>query len=186
VSVKHALLALLEKPRYGYELRAEFEQRTGASWPLNVGQVYTTLSRLERDGLVEAGGTDAEGRSLYQLTEAGRVEVKGWFDSPVERTQPQRDELAIKLAVAVAVPSVDVGKVVQQQRNATMQALQGYRRQARSGAGDDLAGGLVLDRLVFAAEAEIRWLDHCESRLRRAAATSTAPEPTEPTDGGTR
>jgi DNA-binding PadR family transcriptional regulator len=188
--VKHALLALLEKPHYGYELRAEFEQRTGASWPLNVGQVYTTLARLERDGLVEAGGTDAEGRSLYQLTEAGKVEVKGWFDTPVERTQPQRDELAIKLAVAVAVPSVDVGKVVQQQRNATMQALQGYRRQSRSGAGDDLAGGLVLDRLVFAAEAEIRWLDHCEARLRRAAASSTAsstaPEPVRPSEGGGR
>ena len=184
MSVKHALLALLEDaPRYGYELRAEFEERTGASWPLNVGQVYTTLSRLERDGLVEAGGTDAEGRSLYQLTEAGKVEVKGWFDTPVERTQAQRDELAIKLAVAVAVPSVDVGKVVQQQRSATMQALQGYRRQARSGAADDLAAGLVLDRLVFAAEAEIRWLDHCESRLRRAAVQSTAPDPIE---GGAR
>ena len=109
-----------------------------------------------------------------------------WFDTPVGRTQPQRDELAIKLAVAVAVPSVDVGKVVQQQRNATMQALQGYRRQSRSGAGDDLAGGLVLDRLIFAAEAEIRWLDHCESRLRRAASTSTAPEPAESTEGGAR
>ncbi|MGH3353632.1 MAG: PadR family transcriptional regulator [Nocardioides sp.] len=184
MSVKHALLALLEDaPRYGYELRAEFEERTGASWPLNVGQVYTTLSRLERDGLVEAGGTDAEGRSLYQLTEAGKVEVKGWFDTPVERAQAQRDELAIKLAVAVAVPSVDVGKVVQQQRSATMRALQGYRRQARSGAAEDLAAGLVLDRLVFAAEAEIRWLDHCESRLRRAAAQSTTSDPAE---GGAR
>jgi DNA-binding PadR family transcriptional regulator len=50
VSVRHALLALLsEGPKYGLQLREEFEARTGEVWPLNVGQVYTTLQRLERD-----------------------------------------------------------------------------------------------------------------------------------------
>ncbi len=53
MSVRHSLLALLEEgPRYGYQLRSEFEHRTAAAWPLNVGQVYSTLARLERDGLV--------------------------------------------------------------------------------------------------------------------------------------
>jgi DNA-binding PadR family transcriptional regulator len=66
VSVRNALLALLEQgPRYGYQLRAEFEHRTGGTWPLNVGQVYTTLARLERDGLVEGRGADGEGRVMY-------------------------------------------------------------------------------------------------------------------------
>jgi DNA-binding PadR family transcriptional regulator len=174
VSVRNALLALLEQgPRYGYQLRAEFEHRTGGTWPLNVGQVYTTLSRLERDGLVEGQGADGEGHVMYAVTTAGRDEVVSWFTSPVSRAQPPRDELAIKLALAVTTPGVDVGTVIQQQRSATMTAMQDYTRLKRQAGvaheGDDLAWGLVLDSLVFTAEAEIRWLDHCEARLRRAA-----------------
>ena len=177
MSVKQALLALLEQePMYGYQLRAEFERRTGSTWPLNVGQVYTTLTRLERDGLVENAGADDEGHAFYRLTDGGRDEVTAWFSTPVGRTQPPRDELAIKLALAVTVPGVDVGAVIQQQRTATMTALQDYAVLKRRAAGAteraDLAWGLVLDSLVFAAEAEIRWLDHCEARLRRAARAS--------------
>jgi DNA-binding PadR family transcriptional regulator len=173
VSVPHALLALLsEGPKYGLRLQSEFESRTGEVWPLNVGQVYTTLSRLERDGLVSGQGADGEGHVMYAVTDAGRDEVVSWFTSPVPRTQPPREELAIKLALAVSVPGVEVGAVIQQQRSATMAALQDYTRLKRRAAGDDpheLAWGLVLDSLVFNAEAEIRWLDHCEARLRRAA-----------------
>ena len=172
---------------YGYQLRAEFEQRTGETWPLNIGQVYTTLTRLERDGLVEIvghGGADetdqadqASDRQVsYRSTESGRSEVSEWFATPVPRSQPPRDELAIKLAIAVTLPGVDVGTIIQRQRSATMSALQDYTRLKRSGrAADpqdpaDLAWSLVLDSLVFDAEAEVRWLDHCEARLRRAAA----------------
>lgn len=171
MSVRQALLALLEQePMYGYQLRLAFEQRTGSTWPLNVGQVYTTLTRLERDGLVEEAGEDADGRAVYRLTGAGHEEVAAWFTTPVARTQPPRDELAIKLALAVSVPGVDIGTVIQQQRSATMSALQDYTRLKRRAAGDaDLAWSLVLDSLIFSAEAEMRWLDHCEARLRRAA-----------------
>jgi len=172
MSVKQALLALLEVgPMYGYQLRAEFEARTGATWPLNVGQVYTTLARLDRDGLVEPAGEDAEGHAFYGITGAGRAAVANWFETPVSRATPPRDELAIKLAIAVTVPGVDIAGVIQRQRAATIRALQDYTR-LKSGAEDpaDLAWLLVLDSLVFAAEAEIRWLDHCESRLARAAA----------------
>lgn len=172
MSVRQALLALLEQgPMYGYQLRAEFEQRTGSTWPLNVGQVYTTLNRLERDGLVEGRGEDGDGHVVYAVTPSGRTEVATWFGSPVPRTQPPREELAIKLALAVTVPGVDVGAVIQQQRSATMAALQDYTRLKRRAGGNEpgeLAWGLVLDSLVFSAEAEIRWLDHCEARLRRA------------------
>ena len=173
MSVKHAVLALLEQePMYGYQLRTEFEQRTGTTWPLNVGQVYTTLTRLERDGLVAGAGADPEGHVIYEITGAGREEVAAWFTTPVARSQPPRDELAIKLALAVTVPGVDVGTLIQRQRSATMTALQDYTRLKRGAVGDDpadLAWSLVLDSLVFGAEAEIRWLDHCEARLRRAA-----------------
>jgi DNA-binding PadR family transcriptional regulator len=192
MSVRQALLALLEEgPRYGYQLRAQFEERTGATWPLNVGQVYTTLTRLERDGMVEGSEVDAEGHVVYRITDSGRGEVATWFTTPVPRTQPPRDELAIKLALAVTVPGVDVGTVIQQQRSATMTALQDFTRLKRSGPASgadasrsDLAWSLVLDSLVFGAEAEIRWLDHCEARLRRAqlerpAAVDVAPVPSD-------
>jgi len=184
MSVRHALLALLEDgPMYGYQLRAEFETRTGSTWPLNVGQVYTTLARLERDGLVSAEGDDGEGHVVYLITDAGREEVATWFASPVARTQPPRDELAIKLAIAVTIPGIDVGSVIQQQRSATITALQDYTRLKREAT--DLAWGLVLDSLVFGAEAEVRWLDHCEARVRRhtrergAAPVSPAASPEE-------
>ena len=203
MSIKAAMLALLEPgPMYGYQLRAEFEQRTGGTWPLNIGQVYTTLSRLERDGLVEhvsGGGADVEtdqtdradradraGQVRYRVTPAGRDEVSAWFTTPVSRTQPPRDELAIKLAIAVTLPGVDVASMLQRQRTATMSALQDYTRLKRTGRAsrpdqaEDLAWSLVLDSLVFDAEAEIRWLDHCEARLRRAVTEGTLHTPARP------
>ena len=188
MSIRHGLLTLLEaRPMYGYELRSEFEGRTARTWPLNVGQVYSTLARLERDGFVQREGEDDKGHAYYRITREGRQEVHDWFATPVSRTAPPRDELAIKLALAISVDGVDVRAVIQAQRTATMKALQEYTllkpRAARAPSGDDateLAWVLVLDALVFQSEAEIRWLDHCEARLARAAAESRAVAPSSP------
>jgi DNA-binding PadR family transcriptional regulator len=176
MSIKYGLLALLERePMYGYQLRTEFEAATGSTWPLNVGQVYTTLARLERDGLVEpVGGSDDEGRIAYRLTEAGRSEIESWWLTPVDRDSTPRDELVIKLALAVTAPGVDVQRVVQTQRTATLKHLRDLTR-LKSRASDeptthDLAWLLVLENLLFAAEAEVRWLDHVESTLSRMPA----------------
>jgi DNA-binding PadR family transcriptional regulator len=179
VSVRHGLLALLaDGPSYGYQLRARLEERTGGTWPLNIGQIYTTLTRLQRDGLVEPVGDDGAGHATYQITPAGRASVADWFRSPVDRAAPARDELAIKLALAVGSPMADVREVVQVQRSATMRALQEYTRlKVAAGRADDLAWLLVLDALVFQAEAEVRWLDHCETRLARAAGPQRADTP---------
>ena len=109
MSVRQSLLAILDQgPCYGYQLRAEFDRRTGSTWPLNVGQIYNTLERLERDGLVEKGEPDAEGHVYWAITAAGSAEVAGWLASPVSRSGGTRDELAIKLAVAATLPGVDV------------------------------------------------------------------------------
>ena len=184
MSIRHGLLALLERgPSHGYQLRAEFDAATGATWPLNVGQVYTTLDRLERDGfVVQDGPADDDGRIAYRITDDGRAEVRAWFTSPVSAKAAPRDELAIKLALAVTTPGVDVVSVVQTQRSSTMTSLQELTRlKLRAGADDgELAWSLVLDSLVFRAEAEIRWLDHCEARVARAATKRTAVAPVTP------
>ena len=182
MSVKHALLTLLDRgPMHGYQLRAEFEASTGATWPLNIGQVYSTLARLERDGLVSPVEGGDESQRLYAITEAGQNEVAAWFSTPVAG-EPARNEVTIKLAFAARTPGLDVAEVVQIQRRATIKALQDYTR-AREQAGSDLAWQLVVDSLIFAAEAEVRWLDHCETKLARAARTrpqngSVTPAPT--------
>jgi DNA-binding PadR family transcriptional regulator len=174
MSVKHGLLALLERgSRYGYQLRSEFEAATGGTWPLNIGQVYTTLARLERDGLVRALPESDGGQRPYEITDDGRVEVTLWFATPISQSDRPRDELAIKLALALTTPGVDVRSVVQTQRTATMRMLQEYTRLKNTANGPrDLAWRLVLDAMVFRAEAEVRWLDHCESSLARYAPTA--------------
>jgi DNA-binding PadR family transcriptional regulator len=180
MSIRHGLLALLERgTRYGYQLRTEFEQTTGGTWPLNIGQVYTTLARLERDGLVRALPEADSGQRPYEITPDGRVELTLWFASPVEQRDRPRDELAIKLALALTTPGVDVRAVVQTQRTATMRALQELTRLKAGEPGEgDLAWRLVLEAMVFRAEAEVRWLDHCESSVARyAAAPSHAKRP---------
>ncbi|MFJ3769223.1 PadR family transcriptional regulator [Streptomyces sp. NPDC090082] len=188
MSIRHGLLALLERgPRYGSQLRTEFESRTGSTWPLNVGQVYTTLNRLERDGMVAQGGADEAGHTLYAITDSGRAELRTWFEKPVDRTSPARDELAIKLAMAVGAPGVDIRNVIQSQRRHTVKAMQDYTRLkaqallAVEGGGarerDDVAWLLVLEQLIFQTEAEARWLDHCEARLIRLSATAAAAGP---------
>ncbi|MEW1723662.1 PadR family transcriptional regulator [Streptomyces sp. NPDC093109] len=186
MSIRHGLLALLEHgPRYGSQLRTEFESRTGSTWPLNVGQVYTTLNRLERDGLVVQEGEDAAGHALYLITRAGRAELHSWFRTPVDRANPPRDELAIKLAMAVGAPGVDIRAVIQSQRHHTIRAMQDYTRlKAQALAAvptnrDEVAWLLVLEQLIFQTEAEARWLDHCESRLIRLSLTQpvTAAQP---------
>jgi DNA-binding PadR family transcriptional regulator len=171
MGVRHGLLALLDEgPAYGYQLKAAFEERTGGTWPLNIGQVYTTLARAERDGLVAQLEADDDGRVVYEITVAGRTEVARWFAAPVRRDVAPRDELTIKLALAVTAPGVDVGAIVQAQRAETMRTLQSLTRLKIDGAeSPDTAWLLVLERLIFDAEAEARWLDHVEARLRRAS-----------------
>jgi DNA-binding PadR family transcriptional regulator len=168
VSVRHSLLAVLSAgPMHGYGLKTEFEAATGDVWPLNVGQVYTTLGRLERDGLVTAVA-DADGQKVYQITEAGRDELDRWFETPVPREVIPRQEVAIKLVFAMRSGVADVAAVVQRQRVATVRALQDVTRlKAAAESSGDLAWLMMLDALVFQAEAEARWLDMCEARLAK-------------------
>jgi len=148
MSIRHALLALLaEGPKYGLQLREEFESRTGEVWPLNVGQVYTTLQRLERDGLVESDG-DAEGpQKSFHLTEGGAGELAEWLRTPPDLSAPPRDELVIKVLVAIRLPGVDVHEVIQAHRRYLVELMQQWTRLKTDEADFDLSLALVVDVL---------------------------------------
>lgn len=168
MSVRHALLALLsEGPKYGLQLRQEFEARTGEVWPLNVGQVYTTLGRLERDGLVESDDDEEGPQKGFRITREGAEELHQWLRTPPGDAAPPRDELVIKVLVALTVPGVDVGDVLQAHRRHVIEAMQRYTRLKRDASEGDVGLALVADAEIFRIEAIVRWLDAAEVRLQR-------------------
>jgi len=172
MSVRHAMLALLsEGPKYGLQLREEFEARTGEIWPLNVGQVYTTLQRLERDGLVESDGTGGEGpQKGFRITAEGEQELARWLRTPPDLSSPPRDELVMKVLVALRVPGVDVHAVIQAHRRYLVELMQQWTRIKEDDTGDGLNMLLAVDAELFRLDSVIRWLDAAEARIRRAAA----------------
>ena len=169
MAVREGLLALLrEGPSHGYQLKTAFESATGGTWPLNVGQVYTTLQRLERDGLVETSDREGErSRKRYRITSAGDRELAAWLRTPPELVPPPRDELVIKVLVALEVPGTDVQEILQVHRRRVIEVMQSYT-QVKAAAGEkDVALALVADAELFRLEAIIRWLDAAEVRLKQ-------------------
>jgi DNA-binding PadR family transcriptional regulator len=177
MSVQHALLALLaEGPKYGLQLRQEFEENTGEIWPLNVGQVYTTLQRLERDGFVESDDNEEPGpRKGFHITEPGEKELTDWLNTPPDMTSPPRDELVIKVLSALKVPGVSVHDVIQVHRRYVVELMQQWTRLKEDEADFDLSFALVVDAELFRLDSVIRWLDTADGRLRRAELEPSAP-----------
>jgi DNA-binding PadR family transcriptional regulator len=176
MSVPHALLALLsEGPKYGLRLQTEFESRTGEVWPLNVGQVYTTLQRLERDGLVETDDGEGErSRKRYRITSTGDRELADWLRTPPDLVPPPRDELVIKVLVALQVPGIDVQEILQVHRRRLIEVMQRYTQVKASAEDDDMVLALVADAELFRLEAIVRWLDAADVRLKQQPSPATA------------
>jgi DNA-binding PadR family transcriptional regulator len=176
VSVSYALLALLsEGPKFGLQLRQEFEAGTGEVWPLNVGQVYTTLQRLERDRLVESDDLNEDGpQKRFRITEEGRDELGTWLRTPPDLSSPPRDELVIKVLVALRVEGVDVLDIVQVHRRYLVELMQQWTRLKEDIAEHDLSFALVVDAELFRLDSVVRWLDAAVGRLKRAAADGVA------------
>ena len=184
MSVPHALLALLsEGPKYGLQLRQEFEARTGEVWPLNVGQVYTTLQRLERDGLVESDGTGQDGpQKGFRITVRGGQELAGWLRTPPDLSSPPRDELVIKVLVALRVPGTDVHEVIQVHRRYVVELMQQWTRIKEDAAEDDVGLGLAVDaaerpHLARPLAVDLRHGAQFEGGHRRTPAAGTARDP---------
>src|SRR5947208_1477763 len=186
MSVRYALLALLsEAPKYGIQLRQEFEARTGEVWPLNIGQVYTTLQRLERDGLADSDDSEMDGlQKGFRITDAGQRELEDWLRTPPDTAVPPRDELVIKVLVALGVPGVDVPELLQVHRRRLVEMMQRYTR-LKEDALDDVGVALVVDAEIFRLDALIRWLDSADARVRRLP-PSTAVKPARSTSAPRR
>lgn len=179
MSVRHALLALLAgEPRFGLQLKHDFEVRTGEVWPLNAGQVYSTLQRLARDELVTTDGIESDaGKRMYRITPTGRDELDSWFQSAPSDIPP-RDELVIRVLVALAVPDVDVSEIIQAHRRRLVETMQAFTRLKADAS--DLALLLVADAELFRLDAAVRWLDAAQARITNGARTWPAtarPEP---------
>jgi len=177
MSVRHALLALLtEGPKYGLRLREEFEARTGEVWPLNVGQVYATLQRLERDGLVESDGTGDDGpQKGFRITAEGEQELARWLRTPPDLSSPPRDELVMKVLVALRLPGTDVHAVIQAHRRYLVELMQQWTRIKEDDAQGDLNMLLAVDAELYRLDSVVKWLDAAEARVNRAVADGTMP-----------
>ena len=186
MSVPHALLALLTGgPKYGLRLQSEFEAKTGEVWPLTVGQVYTTLQRLERDGLVQTDGEEGErSQKRYRITSTGERELTEWLRTPPDLVPPPRDELGIKVLVALEVPGTDIHEILQAHRRHVVEVMQRYTQIKAAATEDDVALALVADAELFRLEGIVRWLDAAEVRLTQLPLPASSPAgdvPTEPT-----
>lgn len=169
MGIKEGLLALLaDGPRHGYQLKLDLEAATGEGITVNVGQIYSTLQRLERDGLVEQGSRDDEGRIVYEVTPAGREVVARWAGDPEDLASAGRDEVSIKVLLSLFTGGLDAHDVIESQRRSTMGLLQDLTRLRARDEEGDLAWQLHLDRLMYSAEAELKWLDRVEERLQTA------------------
>lgn len=169
--MRYAFLALLsERPRHGYELKQELEETFSQVLPpLNAGQIYTTLARLERDGFVRGHDVpeDTRNKRVYELTAAGTEALRAWAQgpSPVLRV---KDEFFIKLILAAKTGLADPRTLVERQRREYLQALRDLNNLASRGDGKlDAAGALLVEGATLHLEADLKWLDRCEERLTR-------------------
>ena len=154
MAIREALLALLEQsPSTAYQLKQGFERATSRIWPLNMGQISTTLQRLHRDGLIEEEPKRHDEAVVWKLTDDGRREAEQWWLTPVTLEQRGRDELVMKLAFAAVTPGVDLNQLIERQRICLQRLLHDVTRAKRLTDADNIAARLVLDHHIFATEA---------------------------------
>ena len=166
--LKYALLGLLaQRPRHGYELKAAFEELLGGTWPLNIGQVYTTMGRLERDGLVRCEVVEQDprpDRKVYSLTETGEKELDRWLAEPVGEPVRLKDELFLKLLLHGVLGTVDPTELIATQRQRCLDAL-AELTDLQTAPSVGQATALLLEGAILHLEADIRWLDRCDEVL---------------------
>lgn len=170
--LKHALLALLaQAPRHGYELKTSFEETLGGTWEVNIGQIYSTLGRLERDGLVEGERVDQKSlptKKIYTLTEAGKEALTRWLEEPVRTPRRLKNEFFVKLVFHRLIGQADERTLIWNQRQAYLQMLHDlHRLEASLSKADDPFTSLLIRGAILHTEADLNWLDECEEMLNQ-------------------
>jgi DNA-binding PadR family transcriptional regulator len=171
MSVRHTLLGLLaQQPRYGYELRAAFSALAGGreNWEVTPAQIYTTLNRMLKSGLIQAEETPdgaPDERQFFTITPAGMKELRHWFDSE-ERTSPVQDAFYLKLMISRELPFIETSRLITTQRSASYRELHRitHLREALN-PRTELARIMLMDKAIMHLEADLRWLDMIEARL---------------------
>jgi DNA-binding PadR family transcriptional regulator len=167
--MRYPFLALLaQRPSHGYELRQALEHRFASLLPpMNAGQIYTTLGRLERDGLVTGHDVEDDSRNkrIYELTETGRAALAEWLSTPSPGPR-LKDEFFMKLVLAGLSGIADAKGLIDRQRREYLQALRDLDELAlRQGSNGDPAAELLIEGTALHLEADLKWLDLCEQRL---------------------
>ncbi|MFJ9518106.1 PadR family transcriptional regulator [Kitasatospora sp. NPDC101801] len=169
MSVSHTLLGLLESgPRHGYDLKRAFDDRFGQDRPLHYGQVYSTMARLLKHGLVEVDGMEAGGgpeRKRYAITDAGVTDVESWLAQP-EKPEPYLQTTLYTKVVLALLTGRSAEGLLDTQR---AEHLRLTRELTRRKAGGDLADQLICDHALFHLEADLRWLELTAARLDQLA-----------------
>jgi DNA-binding PadR family transcriptional regulator len=165
--MRELFLALLAGDRgHGYELKQTLEQEFGQLLPaLNAGQIYSTLARLERDGLVVGQGVEGDNRRkrVYELTEAGRAALARWVQTPVPGTR-LKDEFFMKFVVVVSARLAEPKAVIEGQRREYLQSLRDLDALLAAN-GKGAAAELLVEGAILHAKADLEWLDLIEQRL---------------------
>ena len=165
--MRSLFLALLaDESRYGYEIKQALEQEFGESLPaLNAGQIYSTLARLERDGLVVGQSVEGDSRRkrVYELTEAGRAALTDWIATPVPGTR-LKDEFFMKLVILASAGLADPKALIAGQRREYLQSLRDLDAMLATD-GAKPAAELLAEGAVLHLKADLEWLDLIEQRL---------------------
>ncbi|MGP3926467.1 MULTISPECIES: PadR family transcriptional regulator [unclassified Streptomyces] len=164
-----SLLALLAKgPAHGYELKLALEKLLGAAYPQpNVGQIYVTLGRLEKSGLIEGEDVTQSSRPnkrIYQLTDAGREAVAAWFDEPTEEPRV-RDEFFMKLAIAPETGMADQIALINKQRRHYLNTMRDLSKLAATEDRDNRVAQLLIEGAMLHLQADLDWLERCQEEL---------------------
>ena len=169
MSIGQAFLGLLEsKPRHGYELKRAYDDRFGHGRPLAFGQVYATLSRLLKSGLVEVDGVEPGGgpdRKRYAITTAGVTDVEHWLARPEKPDLYLQNTLYTKVVLAL-MSGRSAATVLDVQRSEHLNLMRELTRRKTDG---DLADQLICDYGLFHLEADLRWLELTAARLDQLA-----------------
>ncbi|GAA0903861.1 PadR family transcriptional regulator [Streptomyces thermoalcalitolerans] len=163
------LLALLARgPAHGYELKQDLEQLLGSAYPQpNIGQIYVTLGRLEKSGLIEGEEVEQTGRpnkKIYRLTDAGREAVSAWFQKPEDEPRV-RDEFFLKLALAPQTGLADQIALINKQRRQYLNTMRQLSKLAAAEDRDNRIAHLLIEGAMLHLQADLDWLERCQEEL---------------------